>query len=791
MSFLFPRPRKTEERVLSTSSIWGTVDPVTAFLNGSDVQPANESLLRLSPVYAATRLIADQIAALPCSAYTEANGINVKMPSQPQLIEDPSLYGTRYDWTHRMMTSLLLRGNAVGLRGSEYRGWPGKVEWLDPSLVTCQETMPGKPLYYNGSPLIEGEFVHIPAYVLPGVRWGLTPVGSYRSVIAAGLAAQDFAADWFTSGAPVPKGILRNTEQPVVAEAAKAVKESYKKNMSHGDVFVTGKDWEWTSVQMPADDIRFIEMLRASATQIASIYGVPPEMIGGETASSLTYSTVEQNMLNFSTLTLRPWVTRIEAVLTSLLPRGQYVKFNLDAVVRSDTKTKYDVFKIQSDMKHRTPNELRALDDLAPLPGGDKFPKPPAAPAPEPIEPPEPEDDLEQTRHLPGKHDQSSHGGGGGGSGEGDEDLIDEENFRPRDVQRAIFILEDAGYEEGELAPTGIGNADHGTLKKIVKMANDVLRAQRPSSMSEVHKAQKAAEIVGDSEVNRITKGKGLSGASAKELAALAKAAGLRHLPGKHDQSSHGGGGGSQGSGTADDPIRTSDVDVAANAIIAGKYVQLKSKDEVSSVLGELKRRLDSAKTADGKAPDINLCHISVPKTNLFCAGNVGRARVQMPQLKGNNPVDGSPASQMPRNTKGEVDLGPGFVTHMRSQGITVSNTRLDASHLKASQSELDAEKTLGIAQAMRDKTAPEEAIFVTRDNYIIDGHHRWAATVSNEYIEGQTLTMPVRVLNVDIVTALKMADDYTGTMGMPTASMNRRSVVLTLLPTYKGVQNG
>ena len=350
MSLLFPRRAQAEERLLSTSSIWGTVDPVAAFLNGSDLQPADESLLRLAPVYAATRLIADQIASLPCSAYTESNGINVKLKTQPPLIEDPSLYGTRYDWTHRMMTSLLLRGNAVGLRGSEYRGRPGKVEWLDPALVTCHETLPGKPLYYNGNPLAEGEFVHIAAYVLPGYRWGLSPVGSFRSVIAGALAAQDFAADWFTTGAPVPKGILRNTEQPVVAEAAKAVKESYKRNMSHGDVFVTGKDWEWTSVQLPADDVRFIEMIRASATQIASIYGVPPELIGGETASSLTYSTVEMNMLNFATLTLRPWVTRIEAVLTSLLPRGQYVKYNLDALVRSDTKTKYDVFKIQSEM---------------------------------------------------------------------------------------------------------------------------------------------------------------------------------------------------------------------------------------------------------------------------------------------------------------------------------------------------------------------------------------------------------------------------------------------------------
>jgi hypothetical protein len=135
----------------------------------------------------------------------------------------------------------------------------------------------------------------------------------------------------------------------------------------------------------------------------------------------------------------------------------------------------------------------------------------------------------------------------------------------------------------------------------------------------------------------------------------------------------------------------------------------------------------------------------------------------------------------MPRNEKGEVDLGPGFVDHVRGRGIAVTDVRIDASHLKSSQSELDAAKTLGIAQAMRDGTTTEESIFVTRDNYIIDGHHRWAATVSNEYIDGQTLTMPVRVLDIDIVTALGMADEYTAQQGMPTSPMDRRSVMLTL----------
>jgi hypothetical protein len=42
-----------------------------------------------------------------------------------------------------------------------------------------------------------------------------------------GVRLQDFAADWFTNGAPVPKGILHNTELSIVAEQARAAKDSY------------------------------------------------------------------------------------------------------------------------------------------------------------------------------------------------------------------------------------------------------------------------------------------------------------------------------------------------------------------------------------------------------------------------------------------------------------------------------------------------------------------------------------------------------------------------------------
>jgi HK97 family phage portal protein len=137
-----------------------------------------------------------------------------------------------------------------------------------------------------------------------------------------------------------------------------------------GEPFVTGKDWKLDVISLPADDAGFVASAKLNATQIASIYGVPPDMIGGESSSSLTYSTVELNQIQFVTNTLRPWLVRLETAFSSLLPKPQYVKFNVDAMIRADTKSRWEVHQIARTIGAESIDEIRALEELPPLPDG-------------------------------------------------------------------------------------------------------------------------------------------------------------------------------------------------------------------------------------------------------------------------------------------------------------------------------------------------------------------------------------------------------------------------------------
>jgi hypothetical protein len=231
---------------------------------------------------------------------------------------------------------------------------------------------------------------------------------------------------------------------------------------------------------------------------------------------------------------------------------------------------------------------------------------------------------------------------------------------------------------------------------------------------------------------------------------------------------SHPTSGRTTGKGTKEKPLRTRDVDVAAKALAEGKYVQLDSKRTASTLLDDLSTKVQAARAAKKDPPNINLCLVSVPGTNLFCSETKGIPRIQMPQLSG-TPTPGSKADGFPKDAEGGVNLGPAFVEHLRSKGIGVKRTKVDASVLKASQSELVGAKVAGIASAMEDgKIDPTaEPIFVTRDDYVVDGHHRWAATVAVE-LKGRPGKIAVNVIDNDIIPVLAEAFKFAEDMGIP-----------------------
>jgi HK97 family phage portal protein len=337
----------------------------TAYGDGGSLNSNTSAALQLIPMFAATSLISDSLAILPCSAYRDKR----KLDPQPMLCTNPHVNPifTRAEWVHQFSTSYLLRGNAYGIiTAIDATGFATKVAWLNPDGVTVDESG-AMPVYYYGSKELDpGTLIHIPWYPQPGSIVGLSPVGYFKMQIETGSQAVKYGRNWFRGGS-TPSGHLKYAAGTLTPEQSGYVKTRFKAAVANNDIFVSGKDWDWKALSVNPDEAQFLQTIKATANQIAAIYKVAPEDIGGEAGSSMTYATVEMNQLKFQTRALQPIFTRLEMHMNRLLPGKQYVKFNADALVRTDLLTRMQAHKIALDTGLETHAEGRAIEDRPPL----------------------------------------------------------------------------------------------------------------------------------------------------------------------------------------------------------------------------------------------------------------------------------------------------------------------------------------------------------------------------------------------------------------------------------------
>lgn len=242
-----------------------------------------------------------------------------------------------------------------------------------------------------------------------------------------------------------------------------------------------------------------------------------------------------------------------------------------------------------------------------------------------------------------------------------------------------------------------------------------------------------------------------------------------------------------EGTGTIDDPIAVGDdLARAAQLLADGKHVRLDQPEQVATLLDKLREIADDARSKGEKAPKYDLCRVSVPGTNLFCKQSKGIPRAKMPQFKGEI-VPGSPAEAF-RTPKGNGDISEPFRNALAAMGLPIEAKTVPASHLRASQNELDGAKIAEMMSAMEKGLIKDAPIFVTRDGYVIDGHHRWAAKIAIDTRDGKVgdVMMPVEIVDLDIGAAIDYANAFAKTMGIAPKSVHQGKVISLTVPSVE-----
>lgn len=348
----------------------GALEAVGRSMRSSRATPVvnGQTALRHSAVWACLRLRADLISSMPIDTYRRVAGIQTEVPKPPLLVT-PDGNGIE-EWMYSTQVDLDRYGNCFGIiTERDANGLPKRIDLVPASEVTVRATGAIPSEYQVAGKTYQPEQVwHERQYTAPGLPVGLAPITYAAWSIGTYLSAQDFALGWFTSDA-APAGHLKNTLKPTIGtDEAAEVKARWKASIADRDVFVTGRDWEYTMNAVPANSVMFLDEMKYGISDVCRFFSVPGDMIDAETSTgSITYANVTQRNLQLLILNIGPAVIRREKALSRALPDARFAKLNTDAVLRMDPQTRSTVLGQQVRDRLIAPSEARALDNRPPF----------------------------------------------------------------------------------------------------------------------------------------------------------------------------------------------------------------------------------------------------------------------------------------------------------------------------------------------------------------------------------------------------------------------------------------
>jgi HK97 family phage portal protein len=274
---------------------------------------------------------------------------------------------------------MLLDGNGFVRVFRDGSGRVINMTVLNPSKVEIRKNKVGEVVYVyegEGKPLNKNEMIHIPDVVRPGEIRGISRVIALKDNFGLALALESYAARFFGQGATTQgliefPGNLTPEQAKQLVDGFDARHRGFRKAHKTG-VLSGGAKYVNTSVEN--DKAQFIDSRRMAVEDVARAFNIPPHLLG--LPGTNTYSSVEQNNIAFVTHTLRPIVQKLESAFTPLManePGGStaFIKFTLDGLLRGDANSRFSAYSTGLQAGYLTINDIRRLEDLPPVEGGE------------------------------------------------------------------------------------------------------------------------------------------------------------------------------------------------------------------------------------------------------------------------------------------------------------------------------------------------------------------------------------------------------------------------------------
>lgn len=332
-------------------------------------------------IFSAVSRISNALSAMPVKLYRNAKVEKSDLNDLISCAPNPTL--TSCQWFRTMEACRCTYGNAYAIKTFNEANMVGGLEILDPSRVTPILEQDSKELWYriqaeDGVSFIVHNFyiVHIPFLSTNGYE-GINPVSVLLDTLKYNGQIQAFSASQLDKGinAQIVIEAPANLGEQQKLETIKTLTDTWDK--TSGNLLLLESGLKASALNLSPVDTKIFEVERIARSRVAMVYNLPPHLLGDY--SDTSFSSQEQQTIEFLTLTMTPIVTAYEQELNKKLltkeqrRRGLHFKFDMNAMLRADSSTRADVYQKAIRGGWMSPNEVRAEYNLAPDPNGGKL----------------------------------------------------------------------------------------------------------------------------------------------------------------------------------------------------------------------------------------------------------------------------------------------------------------------------------------------------------------------------------------------------------------------------------
>jgi HK97 family phage portal protein len=366
-----------EQRAVSFQTVWGAGEP-WGMQSESGVNVTTKKSFEIVAFFSAVSLISDTISTLPCGAYLRVGPIRRPLNPRPVWLDQPDIdLSTRAAFFQQVFSSLLVHGNSYTRVFRDAQGQVVNLVNLNPEKVEVERSKVGRKIYrYEGENkvLTSDDVIHIVDLILPGELKGLSRVETLKQALGLNIALSDYASRFFGTGASAA-GVIEFPGN-LTSEQAKQLADGFDARHRNGTrrahkTGVLSGGAKFVATQTDPESSQALESRKFAVEEIARAFNVPLHLLG--VPGTASYASVEQNNLQFISMTLRPLAEKVEAAFSRLLPGDAFIKFQFNDLLRADLEARIRSYSVGAQAGFYSTNDIRRLEDLPPVDNGDQY----------------------------------------------------------------------------------------------------------------------------------------------------------------------------------------------------------------------------------------------------------------------------------------------------------------------------------------------------------------------------------------------------------------------------------